>query len=773
MCDSGACAAVCSDECPSDGARRCAVGAADQYQICADHDGDGCLEWGSAASCPSGQVCSSGNCADNCTDECTSAGEKTCQNGRAYTCGQYDADNCLEWGDELQCAAYEACSAGSCAQTNPPAQVVISEVLYDAVGADDDVFIELHGPAGTDLAGFTLVGVNGYNGADYNAISLAGTIGADGLFVVASPNSAYAAQADQTDANVNFQNGPDNIQLRWGTQVVDAVGYGTFGASETFAGEGSPAVDVTAGHSLSRDDNYTDTDDNAADFYDTASPTPGAANPAPAVCGNGTVDPGEVCDGNCPASCDDGDACTADASTGSAATCDLVCTNDPITQCTGGDGCCPSGCTSSTDSDCISPTGDLVWAKQFGASGSPMPSSFADAVTVDAGGNILLAGHYDISIDLGGKTLSHSGLSDNTYVAKFDAAGNRIWSKDVGSAYDDTPEGIAVDSAGDVAITGTDDGNIYVTNFDAAGNQLWRHRLTASSTQSGKGVAFDASGNVYVVGDTSSSVDFGGGVKTAAGNYDVFVAKYDAAGNYVWAKVFGDADAQHAEGIAVDSGGDVVITGSFQGSVDFGGGALQSAGQQDIFVAKLDASGNHVWSKRFGDSDSQEGRSIAVDASGNVLVAGKFQGSVDFGGGAKQSAGRTDAYVVKLDASGHHVWSKRFGDGSFQSALGVAADADGNIILSGNFMGSIDFGGGAFTNNDTFDHLFVAKLDSSGAHLWSKAYAASNTQVFGSVTAGPTRHIYLAGAFYGDIDFGGGTLSAAGSPDAFLVKLAP
>jgi hypothetical protein len=158
------------------------------------------------------------------------------------------------------------------------AAVAISEVLYDAAGTDaGNVFVELFGTPGTDLGGWSLYGVNGSDGNIYKTIALSGVIPADGVFVVADAPTGGAtsiADADQT-ASVDFQNGPDSVQLFNGTLVVDALGYGDF-TGLFFAGEGSPAPAAPSGSSLARANPLLDTDDNLADFITLTTPTPGA-----------------------------------------------------------------------------------------------------------------------------------------------------------------------------------------------------------------------------------------------------------------------------------------------------------------------------------------------------------------------------------------------------------------------------------------------------------------------------------------------------------------
>ncbi len=155
--------------------------------------------------------------------------------------------------------------------------VRINEVYYDTPGGDSLCFAEIHGPSGTNLNGYTLVGVNGNGGADYATIDLAGyTIPGDGFFVIG--DAAGVANVDLVDSVANLQNGPDNVELRYHGVTIDAVGYGTLDGW-VFTGEWLPTVDVSEGHSIGRYPDGDDTDNNSVDFLDYDTPTPGTANP--------------------------------------------------------------------------------------------------------------------------------------------------------------------------------------------------------------------------------------------------------------------------------------------------------------------------------------------------------------------------------------------------------------------------------------------------------------------------------------------------------------
>ncbi|MBL8742598.1 MAG: hypothetical protein JNK04_15935, partial [Myxococcales bacterium] len=212
----------------------------------------------------------------------------------------------------------------------------------------------------------------------------------------------------------------------------------------------------------------------------------------------------------------------------------------------------------------------------------------------------------------------------------------------------------------------------------------------------------DPGGDVLLTGFFTNTTNAGGTDLVSAGSTDILVARLDDTGAHAWSKRFGDASDQLARDVASSPTGDVVISGDIFGSTDFGGGALTANGR-DAFLVKLDNAGNHVWSKRFGDGSEQTLNAVGVAPNGDVIAAGDFAGTEDFGGGPLTSAGSSDVAVVRLDAAGNHIWSKRFGDGNEQRVTAIAVDADGNTWLTGYFVGGgLDFGGGPLTYSGTY-----------------------------------------------------------------------
>jgi hypothetical protein len=440
-------------------------------------------------------------------------------------------------------------------------------------------------------------------------------------------------------------------------------------------------------------------------------------------------------------------------------------------------------CATPQDENCdgLSPacTGVVEWAKRFGGSGNQT----VYGVAADAAGNVVVVGQFAGTVDFGGGPLTSAGGQD-IFVAKLDPNGGHLWSKRYGDAAEQFGASVAVDDGGNVVVVGYFAGavdfgggplpsaggqDIFVAKLDPGGAHLWSQRFGDASDQHGTHVAVDGSGNVVVTGSMAGSVDFGGGPLTSAGSNDVFVVKLDPGGGHVWSERFGGAGDESASGVAVDAAGDVALTGHFTAAIDFGGGPLVSAGVTDIFLAKLDAAGGHVWSKRYGDASDQTATSVAMDPSGAVVFTGTYK-DADLGGGPLPGVG--SIFLAKVDAAGNHLWSKKFGDLGNQGGTGVAVDFGGNVLLTGYLQGSADFGGGPLPSAGK-DDIFVAKFSAGGAHVWSKRFGDTDDQQGRAVTADGSGNVILAANVRGSVDFGTGALPDGGSVDLAVARLSP
>lgn len=444
-------------------------------------------------------------------------------------------------------------------------------------------------------------------------------------------------------------------------------------------------------------------------------------------------------------------------------------------------------CAMQLDQDCdgLLPSckGSPVWSRSFGGGSH----QYGRSVAVDSAGNALVTGSFMSTLEFGNGPPLVSQIYREGFVAKLSASGNALWSKSF-EGYDQFSTGVAVDSAGNVLVTGAfwesadfGDGPLvalgnfsdgFIVKLDASGKTLWSKRFGDADAQAGQHVAVDSAGNVIVTGVFVGSADFGDGLVLSNGGQSGFVVKLDPSGKVIWGKSFGNY--LYEATVAVDSAGNVLLVGAFDDPIDFGNGSFNTAGGKDVFVAKLDADGKPLWSKRFGDAaGDQYGASVAVDSAGNVLVVGVYTSSIDFGSGPLlTSSGEKDGFVAKLDANGGALWSVGFNGKEGMSCRGVAADSAGNVLITGNFSGATSFGDGLLGSTGK-GGAFLAKLDSDGNYVWSKGFGDVGGQDPRGIAVNGVGEAFITGGFTSPIDFGDGPLVSAGYDDVFVAKFSP
>jgi len=243
----------------------------------------------------------------------------------------------------------------------------------------------------------------------------------------------------------------------------------------------------------------------------------------------------------------------------------------------------------------------------------------------------------------------------------------------------------------------------------------------------------------------------------------LFVCIHAAAadGPYSFIKQLGGPGRQLVYAVDVDRDGNIAIAGALEGSADFGGGPLTSAGHADMFVAKFNARGEHLWSKRFGSRDYEVFVQVRFDSQGNLVLAGVAEGAVDFGGGILSPDDPYDICLVKFGPDGSHLWSRRIGSKGSQSVGGMALDGSDNIVLAGTYSGVLDFGLGPLPPGN-FGSIYLAKLTSSGMPVFSRAFSSvTGTDAQATrVAVSPAGRIAMSGPFLGKLDIGGHVLTA-------------
>lgn len=392
-------------------------------------------------------------------------------------------------------------------------------------------------------------------------------------------------------------------------------------------------------------------------------------------------------------------------------------------------------------------SGNFIWAKQMGGKNHDK----AVSTTVDKIGNVYTVGTFmdsgDFDPGAGTWMLNSEGYFD-IFISKLDPSGKFKWVKQLGGKGFDYAFSIALDDSGNIYVTGsfsgtvdfdpgigkriftaTDAGlDIFIIKLDSTGNYLWTKQQGGPSDDWSNSIFLDKSRNIYTIGSFRGNADFDPGPMKynliPKGGADIFVSKLDASGNFIWAKQLGGVKEDWGSSIAVDDSGNVYTTGSFRLNGDFDPGintyTLTSAGGDgDIFISKLNASGNFIWAKSMGGSDYDYASSIAIDESHNVYTTGLFSVLADFDPGIgtynMASKGNRDIFISKLSSSGNFEWALNFGAPKHDESASIIVDEYNNIYTMGTFYDTIDFdpGVGFYNLTSTNSDIFVLKMNQS------------------------------------------------------------
>jgi len=368
--------------------------------------------------------------------------------------------------------------------------------------------------------------------------------------------------------------------------------------------------------------------------------------------------------------------------------------------------------------------GNWLWATQAGGGGTS--GDFGFGITVDDAGNSYVIGSFHGTATFGFYSLPSSGYED-IFVAKLNATGNWLWATQAGGTSNDRGYGITIDDAGNSYVTGGFQGtatfgsyyltsssiDIFVAKMDEDGNWLWVTQAGGTESSFGHGITIDNEGNSYVTGYFRDTATFGSHSLTSNGNADIFVAKMDANGNWLWATQSGGGGYDEGNGITIDDTGNSYVTGTFDYTATFSSYSLYSNGSWDIFVAKMDTDGNWLWATNAGGTSNDRGYGITIDDAGYTYVTGRIQDTATFGSYTLPCYGYADIIVAKMDSIGNWIWATRAGgtyDGYYgDSGKGITIDDAGNSYVTGYFQGTAFFGYYSISGSG-YEDIFVAKL---------------------------------------------------------------
>ena len=385
------------------------------------------------------------------------------------------------------------------------------------------------------------------------------------------------------------------------------------------------------------------------------------------------------------------------------------------------------------------------WIQQFGTTSPDYPTSLIAL----GSGDIIMTGTTGSS--LGGPSAGNY----DPFLARYNSDGNQLWitqfgstQSDMGTALAPAPDdGVYVGgyTYGVLAGTGAGNWDAFLARYDAQGSQIWIRQFGGERTDRVRGLAPDMSGGVYVCAWTSANL---GGPSN--GQIDGYLARYDSAGNRLWGRQIGTPLNDYANALASDGVGGVYVTGETKGDL-----AGANAGSMDVFLARYDGSGTQLWIRQFGTDQYDRGSGLARDGAGGVFVCGVTRGSL-----GAPNAGETDGFIAWYDSMGNQLWIDQFGTPGVDGLADVTTDTAGDVIVTGYSAGSA---GGP--NSGEYDAM-VVKYSRSGERLWIRQFGTEMRDYIAGVVLIGTSGMLVCGATRGAL---GGPNS--GEEDVFLARI--
>jgi len=374
------------------------------------------------------------------------------------------------------------------------------------------------------------------------------------------------------------------------------------------------------------------------------------------------------------------------------------------------------------------------------------------SVATDASGNVLVTGSFQGTVDFdpGPATQNITAVAFlDFFVIKLDPLGNLIWIKTIGGSQSEVGVSMVTNSNNDILVVGEFAGTVdfdpnagisnltsnssfsdmFILHLDANGNLIWAKSVGGTGADEARSIAIDNNNSFFILGNFQGTIDLDPGVgtttKVSGGDYDVFIQKFDANGNLVWAEAYGGSNIDQGLALDIDGSGNVYSTGYFLGGLDLDPGSgsqnhTATGGSCNIFIQKLDSNGTFVWGKVIASSTGgEQARSIVASNAGDVYVTGYVGGTVDFDPGVGVynlvSNPSWDIFILNLNSQGNFVWAESFGSIFTDYPRSITLDVDENILLSGEFQGTVDFDFGPNTFNliaNSYDY-FLLKLKPS------------------------------------------------------------
>jgi hypothetical protein len=449
-------------------------------------------------------------------------------------------------------------------------------------------------------------------------------------------------------------------------------------------------------------------------------------------------------------------------------------------------------------------TPNWQWAK----SASGTDSDYGLNSCTDTAGNLYIAGNFSSpSLSFGSSTITCAGQIPDGFLAKYDPSGNELWARSFSGSNFDYVSDIATDAAGNVLVAGhfsslsftigntvlsnfsnvsNGSADFFLAKFDGAGNLLWARKGGDSGTEYGGGVRADSAGNIWLAGAFGSqSLSIGNTVLNNMGSgRDIFLVKYDAAGNVLLVQRYGGSSNESAPMLSLDAASNIFLAGAFSSTVLVVGSTTltnvsTNGVSEDLFLARLDANANPLWAISTGGSSGDGATSVSADPAGNVFIGGAFNSqNLVIGTSTLTKSGTTvNAFVAKYSATGTPLWAS---SSATSLSYKVHTDAGGNAYATGYFQGpTVTFGNFVFNNaaNTPYNLAdgFLVKYNGAGNVQWAIQAGGTRNDIISSVCTDLAGNVFVTGSFDSPtLAFGNTTLSNPALfeiPDLFVARL--
>ncbi len=426
-----------------------------------------------------------------------------------------------------------------------------------------------------------------------------------------------------------------------------------------------------------------------------------------------------------------------------------------------------------------------AWVKSAGTSGDDQATS----VVRDSQGNVYLTGYFTGTISFGsGNNLISSGASD-MFIAKYTNNGGLVWAKKAGGNGADKGLDIKMDSQGFIYVLGwhassaffgttqidnADGAKSFISKYDNSGQLIWVKKLGGYA----RTFTIDGANNLFI------SASFGATIKvettqiTANGYDDIWMGKFNSIGSLCWIReMYGSNGSETPIAMATSADNKILLTARFGGSCNFdgGGSVIANAGgtsSEDVFLVKYDTSGTFQWVRQFSAniSDQSSTKSLAVDGSGNIYIAGIYTGNLNIGSSLLISNGSSDAFVAKLTPDGSTcTWAKKFGGATAEGAMGIGVDGSNNVFIAGFYSDSLTVGTILLPKPGT-SGAFIAKYNTSGDFQWAKPAFSTGNDAATGIHVISDGSALVCGRFSNTANFHGTQITSEGGFDIFVAK---